>query len=327
LESYKRVIEEKITVEGCDLFLTSNTGYAEFPTDGADSDTLLACAQTALNTAKKSGASAQISRYTSELMSAEKDLELEQKIRSAMENGRLFYYLQPQFDIDHKIRGFEVLARMKDADGSMISPMDFIPAAERMGIIDQVDYTVFRSSAMFFGELVRKTNADITLSINVSVKHMMKNDFLEEIRSVLRESGIPANQLEIEITESIMIDSVEKALRCIDEIRRMGVKLAIDDFGTGYSSLSYLNNFPSNLLKVDKSFVDQMNTSETSRKYVAAIISMGHVMNFDVIAEGVEENEQLETLRSIGCDYIQGYYWGRPMPPEKAAELVLKAQA
>lgn len=327
LESYKRVIEEKITVEGCDLFLTSNTGYAEFPTDGADSDTLLACAQTALNTAKKSGASAQISRYTSELMSAEKDLELEQKIRSAMENGRLFYYLQPQFDIDHKIRGFEVLARMKDADGSMISPMDFIPAAERMGIIDQVDYSVFRSSAMFFGELVRKTNADITLSINVSVKHMMKNDFLEEIRSVLRESGIPANQLEIEITESIMIDSVEKALRCIDEIRRMGVKLAIDDFGTGYSSLSYLNNFPANLLKVDKSFVDQMNTSETSRKYVAAIISMGHVMNFDVIAEGVEENEQLETLRSIGCDYIQGYYWGRPMPPEEAAELVLKAQA
>ena len=327
LEYYKRVIEGKLTVEGCDLFLTSNTGYAEYPSDGDDSDTILACAQTALNTAKRNVGSNQICRYTSERMSAEKDLELEQKIRSAMENDRLFYFLQPQFAIDHKIRGFEVLARMKDENGVMISPADFIPAAERMGMIDKVDYTVFRKSAMFFGELIRRTNADITLSINVSVRHMMKNGFMDEIRSVLSESGLPAGQLEIEITESIMIDSVEKALRCIDEIRRMGVKLAIDDFGTGYSSLSYLNNFPANLLKVDKSFVDQMNTSETMKKYVAAIISMGHVMNFDVIAEGVEETEQLETLRNIGCDYIQGYFWGRPMPPEEAAQLLSKAAA
>ena len=120
-----------------------------------------------------------------------------------------------------------------------------------------------------------------------------------------------------------MIESVDKALQCIDEIKRMGIQIAIDDFGTGYSSLSYLNRFPANILKVDKSFIDKMNTSESSRQYVAAIISMGHVMGFEVVSEGVEEPDQLETLRSIGCDYVQGFIWGRPLSAEDAEELVL----
>ena len=119
-----------------------------------------------------------------------------------------------------------------------------------------------------------------------------------------------------------MIDSLEKALNRIAEIKNLGMKVAIDDFGTGYSSLSYLNNFPSDLLKVDKSFIDLMNTSESSRQYVAEIISIGHIMGFDVISEGVEEPDQIDTLKSIGCDYIQGFVWGRPMPVDDALEIV-----
>ena len=142
------------------------------------------------------------------------------------------------------------------------------------------------------------------------------------MRDILGESGIPAENLEIEITESIMIDSAEKALRCIGEIHDMGIRIAIDDFGTGYSSLSYLNTFPADVLKVDKSFIDTLNLSELSEQYVAAIISMGHIMGFEVVSEGVEEQEQIETLRSIGCDYIQGFIWGKPMPPEDAERLV-----
>lgn len=153
----------------------------------------------------------------------------------------------------------------------------------------------------------------------------MKNDFLAEIRELLAASGIPADKLEIEITESIMIDSVDKALECVNALKDMGIKLAIDDFGTGYSSLSYLNSFPANLLKIDKSFIDKMNTSESSRQYVAAIISIGHIMGFDVISEGVEQDEQIETLRKIGCDYIQGFIWGRPLMPEDAERLVMEA--
>ena len=196
--------------------------------------------------------------------------------------------------------------------------------AESAGLIDEVDMCVFRKSADFFGQLLRKKPMDITLSVNASVKHLMKNDFLETVQEVLKTSGVPANQLEIEITESIMIDSVEKALQCINELKKMGIKIAIDDFGTGYSSLSYLNTFPADKLKIDKSFIDKINLNDSSKQYVAAIVMIGHVMNFKVISEGVEELSQLETLRNIGCDYIQGYIWGRPMSADDAEKLTLE---
>jgi EAL domain-containing protein (putative c-di-GMP-specific phosphodiesterase class I) len=180
---------------------------------------------------------------------------------------------------------------------------------------------------MFLGNLIRRTGVDFTLSVNVSARHLMRNDFLEEVRSIVQTCNFPVRDLEIEITESIMIDSADEALKCINGIRQMGAHIALDDFGTGYSSLSYLNNFPADILKVDKSFIDKMNTSDSSKQYVAAIISIGHIMNFDVISEGVEQPEQLDTLRSIGCDYIQGYIWGRPLPPEEAEALVLESIA
>ena len=258
-------------------------------------------------------------------MRTERTLDLERKIREALENGTFYFNLQPQFDMHHRLRGFEALARMKDTDGTAISPGEFIPVAEKVGLVDKVDGIVLRKSTAFFGELLNRTGADITLSVNISVRHLMKNDFLDEIREALTSSGVPANNLEIEITESIMIDSVDKALKCIDELKAMGIKIAIDDFGTGYSSLSYLNRFPADLLKVDKSFIDEMNTSESSRQYVSAIISMGHIMGFDVISEGVEEEEQIDTLREIGCDFIQGFVWGRPLMPDAAEKLVVES--
>ena len=128
--------------------------------------------------------------------------------------------------------------------------------------------------------------------------------------------------IEIEITESIMIDSMERALEQIEEVKKLGLKLAIDDFGTGYSSLSYLNSFPANLLKIDKAFIDEMNDGESSKNYVASIVSIGHILGLEVISEGVETEEQLKTLKEIKCDYIQGFLWGRPMPPEEAAKLL-----
>ena len=259
------------------------------------------------------------------MLKTERTLEVEQKLRTALENDTVYFNLQPQFDMQHKLRGFEALARMKDEEGNFISPGEFIPVAEKVGLVDKVDGTVFRKAAIFFGGMLRKSGLDLMLSVNVSVRHLMKNDFLDEVRSVLKESGVPAKNLEIEITESIMIDSVDKALEVIADIENMGIQIAIDDFGTGYSSLSYLNRFPANLLKIDKSFIDKMNTNESSKQYVAAIISIGHIMGFDVISEGVENDEQLKTLEEIGCDYIQGYVWGRPLPMEEAEKVVMAA--
>ncbi|MCR5628746.1 MAG: bifunctional diguanylate cyclase/phosphodiesterase [Eubacterium sp.] len=322
IKEYEKKLTERITIDDCDIYVNASFGYAEYPLDSDEKDFVYTCAETAMHEVKRRNISNHILHFTPDMLTDEHLLEIEGKIKKALEEQTFFFHLQPQFNMDHKLRGFEALARMKDSDGAFISPGEFIPVAEKIGLIDKVDEMIFRKSALFFGELLTKTHADITLSINVSVKHLMKNDFLDEIKRVLDESGVPATNLEIEITESIMIDSVDKALECIDKIRAMGIQIAIDDFGTGYSSLSYLNKFPANLLKIDKSFIDTMNTSKSSKQYVSAIISMGHIMGFDVISEGVEKDAQIETLKEIGCDFIQGYIWGRPLPQEEAEKLV-----
>ncbi len=322
IKHYEAVLENRLTVENCDLYITASFGYSVFPVDAKSSDSILSFSVAAMHEVKRINSSNHILRSTKDLLNVERTLDIEYKLREALENDTIYFHLQPQFNISHKLRGFEALARMKDADGKFISPGEFIPVAEKVGLVDKVDGVVFRKAAMFLGELIKKTGSDIVLSVNVSVRHLMKNDFIDELKEILRESGLASDRVEIEITESIMIDSAEKAILCIDKLHEMGIKIAIDDFGTGYSSLSYLNNFPANILKIDKSFIDKMNMSESSKQYVAAIISIGHIMGFDVISEGVEENDQLETLREIGCDYIQGYIWGRPLPQEEVEKLV-----
>ncbi len=322
VERYAESLDKPFTVEGCDLYITASFGYAEYPDDADTADSLISRADAAMNEVKKARSSDHILRFSSEIIRNVHMLEVENKIRAALENDTIFFNLQPQYDMEHRLRGFEALARMKDADGSMISPGEFIPVAEKVGLIDKVDSMVFRKAAACFSNLVKKTGLELTLSINASVRHLMKNDFVKEISELISNSGISPWQFEIEITESILIDSAEKALQCINQLRCMGVRFALDDFGTGYSSLSYLNKIPVNLLKIDKSFIDRVNSNESSKQYVAAMISMGHIMGLGVISEGVEEKEQLETLRSIGCDYIQGFIWGRPMSAADAEKLV-----
>ncbi|WP_024859418.1 putative bifunctional diguanylate cyclase/phosphodiesterase [Ruminococcus flavefaciens] len=319
---YADALNDHLSIGGVELYVTASFGYAEYPADAGTADELISYSSAAMSEIKKANSSDHILRFTSDILSNERILEVENKIRVALENDLIYFNLQPQFDMAHKLRGFEALARMRDADGNFISPGEFVPVAEKVGLVDKVDEAVFRKAAMFLGGLIRKTGADIVLSVNVSVLHLMKNDFLDELKDILKESGMPSDRVEIEITESIMIESAEKAILCIDKLREMGIRIAIDDFGTGYSSLSYLNNFPANLLKIDKSFIDKMNLSESSKQYVAAIISIGHIMGFEVISEGVEKDDQLETLREIGCDYIQGFIWGRPLPQEEAEKLV-----
>ena len=323
IKCYEQVLSSSLTVDNCDFYITASFGYAEFPTDANNSDSLFTYADAAMQEVKRAGSSEHILRFSPELLKNERTLEIESMIRAALENDTVYFNLQPQFSTEKKLRGFEALARMRDSSGTAVTPSEFIPIAEKVGLIDKLDTSVFRKSAEFFGSVMKETDLDLTLSVNVSVRHLMKNDFLDEVQSVMRDHGIKAENLELEITESIMIDSAEKALQCISDIKKMGIRIAIDDFGTGYSSLSYLYKFPADLLKVDKSFIDKMNTNDSSKEYVGAIIKIGHIMGFDVISEGVEEQEQLDTLKSIGCDYIQGYVWGKPLSPDDARTLIL----
>lgn len=326
INRFREELERKITIDDCDYYVNASFGYAEFPTDAEDLETLISGASLALHDAKRRGILGDPVRYTKELVQNEKSLETERKIRSALANDTIFFHLQPQYDINHKLRGFEALARMKDADGNYIPPMEFIPVAERSGLVDQIDMAVFKRAAEFLQNAGKTAEPDFTISVNISVKHLLKNSFIDDVKGILETYDVAAEHIEIEITESIMIDSVERALGRIEEVRKLGIMVAIDDFGTGYSSLSYLNSFPANLLKIDKSFIDVMNQAESNKKYVASIISIGHVLGLEVISEGVESEDQLETLKEIGCDYIQGFIWGRPVPPEEAAKLIAQQE-
>jgi diguanylate cyclase (GGDEF)-like protein len=322
INAYREVLEKKITIDDCDYYLTACFGYSFFPEDSDVIENIYLFSDAALHEVKKAGSGSRISRFTPDVLNFERTLEIERKIRTALNSDKIFFNLQPQYDINHNLRGFEALARMKDDDGSFISPTDFIPVAEKTGLVDRIDMRVFELSMEFLDKITRETGTEIMMSVNVSVRHLMKNTFIEDIKNILKAHNIAPERVEIEITESIMIDSAEKALQRINEIKAMGMKVAIDDFGTGYSSLSYLNNFPSDLLKIDKAFIDQMNMSESSKQYVAMIISIGHILHLKVISEGVESPDQVEVLKKIGCDYIQGFVWGKPMPPEEAGRLV-----
>ena len=322
IEAYKEELEKKITIDDCDYYMTACFGYSMCPEDSDVIDNLFTFSDAALHEVKKTGSGSRILRFTMAVLNSEDALEIERKIRAALTNDKIFCHLQPQYDMDHSLRGFEALARMKDDNGSYISPMDFIPVAEKTGLVDRIDMRVFELAVQFLDNVITETGADITLSANVSVRHLMKNNFIEDLKKVLDKYDVSPERIEIEITESIMIDSAEKALQRIDELKQLGMKVAIDDFGTGYSSLSYLNNFPTDMLKIDKSFIDNMSLNESSKQYVAMIISIGHTLDLKVISEGVESADQVMVLKDIGCDYIQGYVWGRPMLPEDAYKLV-----
>lgn len=323
INMYRDVLGYKLLIHDYEIQISASYGYVEFPSGASDVDSAFSFSNKAMLRAKESKEDNAILCFDEEMLIDRHVTEIENEIKAALQNNTIFYNLQPQFDMNHKLRGFEALARMKDKKGRIISPGEFIPIAEREGLIDKVDLVVFKKAAKFVGRLIQESGSDFTLSINISVKHLMKKHFLDELKDILDASDLPPHNLEIEITESIMIESVEKAFKCIGDLKAMGIQIAIDDFGTGYSSLSYLFNFPATLLKVDKSFIDKMNDNDSSRKYVATIISLGHIMGIDVLAEGVETEDQMETLRAIGCDYIQGYIWGKPLNDIEAREVVL----
>lgn len=323
IEKYSIAISDRFTVKEKYFYISASFGVALFPKDSKDSSEIFRFADAAMYYAKNISGVDICMYNTSMTKTIENNLSLEQKIRKALEDNSLNFVLQPQFDTKKKkLRGFESLARLQDENGNQISPADFIPVAEKTGLITYIDNWIIRNSIIFFKELLENTHEKLILSVNISVLHLLNKGFLDEIKLILEETNFPPNQLEIEITESVFISSISKAVGILKELKKIGIRLALDDFGTGYSSLSYLTKLPIDILKIDKSFIDELLVSNSGRNYVAAIISIGHIMNFSVLSEGVEIQDQLDILTNLGSDYIQGYVWGKPMSKSDALELV-----
>lgn len=317
--SEKSVIERENSKVEC--YLTVFAGISSYPKDANNHEDLIQYADIAMYRATKDKGTVRF--FDKEMKQfLNRRIELEKLIKEALKNDYFYLVYQPQYKLQgKKLRGFETLLRMKTAEGEMVSPGEFIPVAEKGDLILQIDDYVLRRAMKEFKDVVLQAGSDLTISVNVSAKNIGSIDFPRKVEKILNETGFSAKNLEIEITEYCLVESVDVTIENIKLLREMGIQVALDDFGTGYTSLSYLSKMPINLLKIDKSLVDDIEQDEKRRDFVSAVISMGHQMGCEVISEGVENESQLELLGDQKCDFIQGYVWGKPLDYGVAKKL------
>lgn len=298
--------------------LTVSTGIVEYPEYGEEVDVLLKKVDVSVRKAQNAGRNL-FMRYQDEFdQEVVHDRYVEKRIKEALDNDLFYMVYQPQFEAHtKKLRGYEALIRMKPGDDKPIYPGDFIPVAEKTNLIIDIGEFVVKRVMTDFVDVIKK-NPELVVSVNISAKQLLEVGFIDSLSAALKSTGYNPNNLEIEITEYCMMDTAEVALEVIDEIKSMGIKIAMDDFGTGFSSLSYLAKLPIDLLKIDKSLIDDMGSGEI----IEAICSMSHALDCEVIAEGVEEETQLAILKGKSCNYIQGYIWSKPLDYEDAIKLV-----
>ncbi|MCR4741389.1 MAG: bifunctional diguanylate cyclase/phosphodiesterase [Treponema sp.] len=291
----------------------------------ANASQLLRNAETALLAAHKEN-DEKIAVFNEKMENDEEEQKrAERLIHESLENDYFYLVYQPQYYTSNKkLRGFETLIRCRKPDGNIISPLNFIPAAEKTNLIMKIDDYVLRRAMKEFKTILDNINKSYILSINVSAKNIGSENFAEKVKALLLETSFPAENLEIEITEYSFADSMKTTIKNILELKEIGVQIALDDFGTGYTSIAQLMKLPVNLLKIDKSLIDDIETNQTMRDMIDSVIYMGHIMNCEVISEGVENDKQIALLKEHNCDFIQGFVWGKPQSLKEIEELCNK---
>ncbi len=301
----------------------ASIGISLFPEHGDNPELLIDHADTALYHAKDAGRG-RFAYFSDDLTHAVRErIELETRLRRAITNHELRLYYQPQVDIlTGKIVGAEALIRWLDPNEGLISPNNFIPLAEETGLIETIgEWVVYEACRQ--GKIWMDLGiTELTIAVNVSPVQFRRCDLNELVMNALRDTGFPAERLELELTESGLMENQEKVVAILNQLRAQGVRLAIDDFGTGYSSLAYLKCFPVNVLKIDKSFIDDIPQLKDDMEITATIIAMGKILGFKVLAEGVETPEQLAFLEQKGCDIYQGYIKSKPLPADDFLKLL-----
>lgn len=316
-------LTEPFVLSGREFFVTASIGIALSPQDGNDISQLMKNADTAMYHAKERGKN-NFQFYQAEMNArALERLELESDLRYALEQQQFVLHYQPQFLSDGKtLTGVEALLRWQHPDRGLIPPGDFIPALEELGLVVEVGDWVLGEACRQINRWRAQGLAVPKVSVNLSARQFASGRLGQRIAAILDASGVPPSCLELELTESILMRDVGEAMRILESLKRLGPSIAIDDFGTGYSSLNYLKQFPIDVLKIDRSFVDGLPAGEQDAQIARAIIAMAHSLKLSVIAEGVETRAQLDFLREHGCDEVQGFYLGRPVP---AQELTAKS--
>ncbi len=321
----ERVKKPFIMSTGQDLLLSVSVGVAEYPEAARLTLDLINCAEIVMFKAKKLGKDS-IQYFDAPILSEFlQNVNIENKLKEAVFNQNFTINFQPQYYVaDKKMRGMEALIRWRDNDGKMISPAVFIPIAEKNGTIVPIGMWVIEESIKAFCAWKKKTECSVVLSLNISAIQYMRADFIDNLLGIVKKYHVNPRELELEITESVLIENFKEITEKMCILRDYGIRISLDDFGTGYSSLSYLKGLPIDTLKIDKSFIDTSITDENTRIITETIIVMAKKLGFETVAEGVETEEQFQYLDEIGCDCIQGYLLGKPMPKEEIEQLLLK---
>jgi diguanylate cyclase (GGDEF)-like protein len=306
------------------LTVTACFGVSLSPIDEADGASVLARAETALHRAQEEGPDRLCVFDVRMQAEAEMRLALAARLRHALDADELTAYLQPQCNADGRIVGAEVLARWRLRDGHFISPAEFIPIAEASGLIGRLGEQMLEAAAQLSLRL-RAHGCSVPLAVNLSAKQLLEPDFLARVDALLLRSGADPRDLTLEVTESLMIEGFDAAVAVLEPLRARGFRIALDDFGTGFSSLSYLKQLPVDELKIDGSFIRDSVHDPRGRALVEAIVAVGKVLSLQVVAEGVESQEQVTLLHEFGCRVLQGYLFGRPMPVDEFERAARKS--
>ncbi len=305
-----------------ELFATASVGVSLFPVDGEDCQTLLKNAGAALYKAKRSGG-ANYQFFTADMHElATTRLALESNLRRAIQNEEFVLYYQPRVLVEPvAITGVEALIRWQDPRLGLVSPSEFIPLAEDTGLIVPIGEWVLREACLQGRRWIEQGFAPIPIAVNISARQFHDRDLSPAVIRVLEETGLSPKYLELELTESSIMQNVEFAASMLKRLKSMGINISIDDFGTGFSSLASLKRLPIDALKIDQSFVREANSDPDDGALVRAIITLGHNLRLKVVAEGVETEDQLRFLKKLGCDEIQGYLYSKPVPADELVSL------
>ncbi|OWW19308.1 putative bifunctional diguanylate cyclase/phosphodiesterase [Noviherbaspirillum denitrificans] len=321
------VVAEPAQASGLDLHVTCSVGISVFPSDGHDAETLLRHADSAMYKAKELGRNNFVYFAAEMNAHATQRLDMLNSLRHAVANNEFVLQFQPKIHLaTGKVVGAEALIRWRHPLRGMVPPGSFIPLAEESGLIIEIGEWVLRTACAQNMAWQRAGFPAIPISVNLSPRQLVRGDIVALVAEVLHESGLAPHCLELEITETVVMRDVDKSLVILKKLKELGVKISIDDFGTGYSSLNYLKRFPVDTLKIDRSFVSDIADDQDDAAIVKAVISLAHILNLRVVAEGVEAEEQRRFLLENGCDEVQGYYFGRPVPSESFAGKWLQAK-
>ncbi len=321
-------IAEPYEVDGQRIETSTSVGISIYPDDDEDTDELIRKADVALYQVKAEGRSA-YNLYDGEMhAAARQQSQLENELRVALDEGQLLFYYQPQLDVSgREIIGGEALVRWQHPERGMLAPGYFIAAAESSGLVVEIGELALRCACRQARDWIAQGLPPTRVAVNISPRQFRSSRLVESVAEALRESGIPPHLLELEITESMMLDEIESTKDRLEGLHALGVDLTIDDFGAGYSCLAYLKHFPVQRLKIDKSFVDGVTEDADTAAIVEAVVRLGHSLRMQVLAEGIETSAQQARLQALGCDEVQGYFFGRPVPPETfAADLAARSE-